>query len=441
MLFGKQILAMWIRYGGFLLTGMVGVLATCPAAAFDPQEHLFGDPWQLRSALQDAGITFLFREQSEAIWNVSGGLKHGGAYFGELTFGISVNTGTLGLWPGGTFRVSGKQLRGGVPTSRLNTIYYDQRIFDGTVSVRIGQYFIDNEFIRNTYNTSFENAAFDIPPVTANGLPQFGGKPHPFLAPNLRVKFSPSPTFTLLAAAFSGDSIGYNRNIAERVSGGNVSAAMSGGTLWIAEAQYAGDPGSRNAALASTYRIGGYLHTQSFADQRLDARSGSLADPASIGIPMRRRGNWNVYAGFDQRLWSDPHGDGLDRGVGAFGLAIVGPADRNVIDISPSAGLIWVGPLDARPADVIGFGVNYAHFSQQARALDADRVRFGARQVPIRDSEVTLEFNYQAAVGPFQFVPNLQYIIHPSGGIVAPGSVRRVVPNAVAAGVILAVNF
>jgi len=127
--------------------------------------------------------------------------------------------------------------------------------------------------------------------------------------------------------------------------------------------------------------------------------------------------------------------------VGVFARVIGGPADRNVIDLAVSAGLIWVGALDSRPADVIGFGINYAHISQQARALDADRVRLAGANMPIRSGEMALELNYQATSGPFRWVPNVQYIIRPGGGITAPGSPAQGVDDALVAGVSMTITF
>jgi hypothetical protein len=80
-----------------LLTGWVSSFATQPGAPFDPQGHLFGDPWQLRSTLGQAGVSLQFREQSEIFRAVSVGLNGGTAYVGGLTFGMMAATNPLGL--------------------------------------------------------------------------------------------------------------------------------------------------------------------------------------------------------------------------------------------------------------------------------------------------------------------------------------------------------
>lgn len=433
--------------------------STPAAAGFDPDAHLFGDPGGLRSAWEKAGVKFQTKEVDEGFLNIAGGLRRGASYVGKLTLGVTLDTQALSLWPGGTFRVSATELRGRSPSSdltgnlnsissiegttgvKLSKFYYEQSLFNDTLSIRLGQYSIDSEFISNNYNGNFENSYFGLPTVAYYGLPQEGGVVHPFITPNLRVKFSPTPSLAMLAAIFSGDSLGYSKNAVDLSSGGAVTTAMSGGMLGIVEAQITTDPDNSDAALASAYRIGGYFHSQSFADQRLDSRYRSLADPATTGNPLRRRNNWSAYAGFDQRLWSDPRGSGLDRGVGAFGRVIGGPADRNMVDLALSAGLIWVGALDARPADIIGLGVNYARISQQARALDADRVRLSGAVLPVRSGEVALELNYQAVVGPFMWVPNLQYILRPGGGITAPSRPGRVVTDVFVAGVTITTTF
>jgi porin len=170
--------------------------------------------------------------------------------------------------------------------------------------------------------------------------------------------------------------------------------------------------------LPGTVKLGAWLHTGQFPDQRLDRVGGLLA--ASGGPPLQHSGNYGVYAMIDQMLWraGGRHGTGE---LNAFLRAVAAPSDRNPIDFYLDAGLTCKGLIDLRPDDTAGLGVAYGRVSPRAAAFDRDVVGVTGAAMPIRDYEATFELSYQMALAESWSVqPNLQYIVHPGGRVSDP---------------------
>lgn len=449
------------RLSWIMLAVMLWAFSLSAARAeggFDADGHLFGDLGGSRLWLQEKGVTVNLQEISELVAVPSGGLRRGSVYEGLTLASVMFDTEKLGLWQGGTLFISALQIHGRGPSrnlvgnlqtvstieasraTRLSGLYYEQSLLDDQISVRAGQFAADEEFLTNQYSAKFVNAAFGFPALPAVDLPS-GGPAYPLPTPGVRIKLKPTSAFTVLAAVFNGDPAGPGNGDPQERNADGARFRTHDGTIGFVEAQYTTDPSEGDPApLASTYRIGAWLHSQSFADQRVDANGVSLASPASTGAGKRHRGNYSLYASLDQRLWSDPHDKDLKRGIGAFARVMGSPGDRNLVDFAASAGMIWIGALEDRPEDVIGFGVNYLHVSQQAQGLDADMNRDGAG-IPIRSSETALELNYLAQFGWLQLQPSAQYIVRPGGGVLNPNGSRRVLHNALVLGLRGIVTF
>jgi hypothetical protein len=71
------------------------------------------------------------------------------------------------------------------------------------------------------------------------------------------------------------------------------------------------------------------------------------------------------------------------------------------------------GLIAARPDDLFGIALSYARFSDGARGLDTDAIRFGTGRLR-RDYEAIVEANYQWQIMPgWTLQPNVQYVFHP----------------------------
>jgi porin len=109
---------------------------------------------------------------------------------------------------------------------------------------------------------------------------------------------------------------------------GASQAAKSIGTgaLFLGEFQYhAKKPPfvTGPAPLPSTCKLGLWVGTERFPDQRFDTAKLSLAAPASTGAARLHRGNFSLYGIVDQRIWR-PNPKTV-RSVGIFLRAMARP--------------------------------------------------------------------------------------------------------------------
>src|SRR5262249_53452930 len=122
------------------------------------------------------------------------------------------------------------------------------------------------------------------------------------------------------------------------------------------------------------------------------------------------------------------------RHLGVFAAFVCAPDQRvNQVPYFFDAGLVAYGFLPSRPRDFAAFGVAYGSYSGDLR--HAEEVQALADPAAgVQSWEMTLEFSYGCTVKPGLLVqPCLQYLVNPGG--------NRAVPNALAVGVNVVVNF
>jgi porin len=315
-----------------------------------------------------------------------------------------------------------------LPTVRLFEAWFEQKLFDDKVSVRLGQLAADSEFITSDYAGLFINGTFGWPGITANDLPS-GGPAYPLATPALRVKFDPTPNQSFLIAVFNGDPAGpglVDQDPQLRDKYG-VNFRVQDPPFVIGEAQF---KYKSPTGLPGTLKFGAWYHFGSFDDQRIGSGGILLADEDnSNGIPVTHRSNTGVYAVLDQQLLRLPDAE-PDKGVGMFARVSAAPSDRNLIDLYMDAGLTFKGLVSSRPDDAFGVAVAYARISHQARLFDRDVAWFATLPAedgsvglppPIRDYEAVLELTYQAQIVPGWTVqPDVQFVFHPGGHVADP---------------------
>ena len=437
---------------------------------------LFGDPGGLRSGLAARGISFQLQEISEVLGNVSGGVRRGVVYEGVTQTTLGFDLEKLGLWRGGSVLISALQIHGrgasvnllGNPihsvsgieatrATRLYDAYFEQKLFGGRVSIRIGRMRADDEFLISQYgpnggpddpnayafasaNALFVNATFGFPALLQNDLLS-GGPAFPLAVPGIRLRIQPIPAITLLAAVFNGDPAGPGNGDPQQRNRGGILFPLRDGILAFAEAQYAVNQAHDAPGLPGTYRVGGWFHNGAYADQRYGADGLSLADPASNGLPRGHRGTYGFYAMFDQMVLQT--GKSRDQGIGVFARAMGTPGDRNLINFYLNGGITWKGPIPGRANDSLGFGVAYAVFGGHVRGLDRDVAAFDPSGFhPVRGSETVFELTYQyQATGWMAIQPDIQWIVHPAGGVPDPFNPGRRVRDSLLLGVRTAITF
>lgn len=418
--------------------------------------YLLGDMWGLRPFLSQYGISLAVQETSEELGNVSGGARQGFDYDGLTQGVLQLDTQRVfGLY-GGTFNVSGLQVHGdnlsagnlltlqtasGIEadrSTRLWELWYQQKFLEeDRLDVKIGQQSLDQEFMVSQNALVFVNTMFGWPMLPSADMPG-GGPAYPLSALGVRLRSRPWDSWTFLAGVFNGSPVANNSGDPQQQDPSGTSFPLNGGVLVIAELQYSYPAlgtmlyENESAPLARVYKLGFWYDTEDFADQRFDNTGLSLADPASTGIPQTHRGDYAIYAVLDQMIWEDA--DDLDRTLNVFLRPMGTPlADRNLVDFSLNAGLVFHEPFEHREDDTFGLGMGYAHVSRYDADLDRDTAFFTGAYTPARSGETFVEATYQYQVRPWwQLQPDFQYVFNPGAGIANPNTpAQRVKDEAV----------
>jgi porin len=413
------------------------------------RDKLLGDLGGLRTRLEEAGVTLSLQEQSEVLGNPTGGIRQGAVYEGATLMGLTVDTEKAFGLSGGQFHASAWQIHGrgltannignlnvvsnveATRATRLFELWYEQTLFDGLLSVRIGQQAADQEFIISQYAGLFINSSFGWPTLAGVTLPS-GGPAYPLATPAVRVKLQPRDDFSVLVGVYNGNPAGPGTGDPQLRDPSGTSFVLDGGVFAIAELQYSRNAGKDAAGLPGTYKLGAWYNSNSFADQRLGNDYLSLADPASTGVALLRRNDWSVYAVVDQMVWHAPGAEAADQGIGVFARVMGAPGDRNLISFFADVGVTWKGSIPGRDDDTVGLGVGYARIGSSARRLDTDYIYYGTGgYTPLRRNETVLELTYQAQVTPWLALqPDFQYVFNPGGGVVNPTNPNRRIGDA-----------
>jgi porin len=131
-----------------------------------------------------------------------------------------------------------------------------------------------------------------------------------------------------------------------------------------------------------------------------------------------------------------------NRSVSVFGRVMDTPqGDRNLVDFSANAGVVFHNPVTNRPDDTVAIGMGYAHVSSAATSYDRDVAAYNqtvqpSGYYPVRSSETYVEGTYQYQMRPWwQVQPDIQYVFNPGGGIANPDAPGSRVQNELIIGV------
>ncbi len=434
-----------------LLAGQASALgadATRASACPRSPSDLPRGPAALHRALARHGISLGLSDSENLLGNFAGGIKQGSTVQGVTTLSLDVDTGKALRLQGGRIHASvldihgqplsgpylgdlqaanGNEARDG---ARLWELWYQQSFDSGRFDVKVGQQSIDNDFIVSKYSGLFLNTMAGWPLLPSFDM--YGGGPaYPLSSLGLRIRARPTRRLTALAGVFDdnpgGGRFAQNAQVLDP-SGTNFN--LSTGTLFIGEIQYA----TRLAGLRGTYKLGGWYDTGLFPDEYLASDGLSLADPRGHGVPRMHHGNYSVYAVADQTVWRSSTQP--SRTLNLFGRIMGAPNDRNLIDLSFNGGLTVGDPLPGRPHDQFGVDLGIGHVSSQAAALDR------ASGLAAQGTETLVELTYQARLTRWLVLqPDLQYVIHPGGGLINPSDPHHLVGNELVAGVRAVASF
>ncbi|MEA1672241.1 carbohydrate porin [Nitrospirillum sp. BR 11163] len=403
---------------------------------FRDRDSLTGDWGGLRTRLLDDGLSLNLVYVGEVFGLTQGGVKSDTVGEGRFEATVELDAQTAFDWHGLLFHATAYGIHGhglsrcclqniatvsnieALPGARLFTLWAQQSLWDGQVSVRLGQLAADDEFVTSRGAALFVNGTFGWQAITGADLPG-GGPAYPLATPGVRVQVSATPELTVLGAVFSGDPAGSAVGEAQAQDPSGTTFSFSGDVFSIVEAQYQ-PAATEGDGLAPAFKLGAWFHGGPFSDEHHAAGGLTLADPRSGGVPVARRNDWGVYGVADVPLWH--RGDKPDGGLAAFLRLAGAPADRNLIAFYADGGLTWKGLLPGRADDTAGLAVAYAQIGSAAVGLDQDYRHYGRPYYPVRDHELLMEASYQAVVAGWATLqPTVQYVAHPGGNILAPG--------------------
>ena len=388
----------------------------------------------LRAALAKKGLFYQINYNTDFLANTRGGLKRGATFSGRLEFGVDADLEKLVGWSGATahfhlFHIQGAGLSRNyvgnlmpvsnieaIPKMRLFEAWIEQN-FGDNFSIRLGQLGVDSEHASSATASLFNNGTFGWPAILGANLPS-GGPAYPLATPGVRAKYLFDKNTSWLVALFNGDPAPAGPGDAQVRNPHGLDFRLRHGAYLVTEAQHKYNQGKDAAGLSGGVRFGLWRHFANFNDMRQSTDGRSLADPSSNGVARRHRGDYGVYGMIDQMIWKLPGSE--DKGVNVFARAFANPSDRNLIGWQFDTGVVASGLIAARPDDLFGVALSYARFSDGARGLDADAIRYGTGRLR-RDYEAIVEANYQWQVMPgWTLQPNVQYVFPPGGRIADP---------------------
>jgi len=425
---------------------------------FAEQDYLLGNWGGLRTDLSKHGVDLEFFYAGSGPMNLDGGIERAAVYQGALLMSLDLNSEKLAGYDGGSFHVSSLWLHGEKPFSdryvgdlnkvnlldfqnglRLWELWYEQKFFDGRVSIKAGQLAIDQDFIVPEYYNSlasltFLNQTFFFPTMAFNvyDQPFFPAGQHalastPYGAPGARLRIDPCQYTYFQVGAYDGKPDFSS-------SGTKVKLSEDEGALIYAEIGLKFNQTKESEGPPGNLKIGGYYHTDDFFDMYQGSfvafdnfvlANGIPLPPISSGTAESHSGNYGFYLLADQTIWreigkEDPAQQGL---VGFFRIGTA-PKDRNLAQFGIDGGIVYRGLIPSRDWDTIGLAGSYLQISDDVRRAQRDInaiiVGGGGPTVfpKLADYEGVIELSYKAQLTAWWTLqPSLQRVFHPGARV------------------------
>lgn len=398
-----------------------GDLATRP--------RLTGDWGGLRDEMARKGIVL----DVSAYWTpqtiTSGGRDTGGSSWGNAIVALTVDTGKLGLWPGGYFKVqtissfgnnllydSGAMIPANefwiLPTTKPDTgiqeLTYTQ-FFSPQFGLQLGK--INSLAPTNQFHgdnrTGFLNTALNFPVALAMV---------PLSAYGATALYLPSHDITVAGMVLDPNGTIMDDSLSNAFSDGVM--ALLSGDLKI---KPFGLPGHQNLTFAWSNKERPSLiqDPSNIARSLLTARYPRLGNPGPVLVDILEKHapallvptqplnmeneTWAAVYSFEQYLWQ-PEGESK-RGLGTFFSFGLSDGKANPVKYSYSLGLVGKGIVPSRPYDEFGIGWALTEFSDNFVPYMRDTLNLGLN----RESAVEVYYNF--AVTPWLSIsPSYQYI-------------------------------
>jgi porin len=417
------------------LWGSLWVISVCVSAVASAQlpqiDNYSGDVWSrpaltgdwggLRNTLAKQGINLdVDLVQGVLGLNTGGSLRNDDSvrypYGGHAEYHLNVDTGKLGLWPGGFLSLMGESqfgsyLKGShtgallpANAAALYPIPFDEEttltslVFTqflakwfGLYLGKIATFSGDANAFAHEWKTQFMNTGLGPNPVMFNTIPYSTLGAGFVLLPIESVEFN----FNALSPGGAANSAGF-----DDLSKDGVALAVQ---LRV---------GIKPFGLPGHQLIGGSWNSQTYTSLTQDPRdaipvgsliSGELSLSSALSeVQIREQsGSWAVYYNFDQFIYTTK-ADG-SQGIGIFGRIGFGDRNTNILEQFYSFGIGGQGMLPGRERDRFGIGFYYSNLSNDLPGI------------VLSGDEIGLEIFYNIAATNWLYVtPDLQ-VIEPVG--------------------------
>lgn len=334
---------------------------------------LTGDWGGLRQKLMDKGLRLDLSVTQTLQRNLAGGRDYRCAYTGGIDFGLQLDTGKAGLWPGGLLKVRGESRYGhegnpdtgallpvntdalfpvpGQDTCALSEFNFTQFLAPW-VGVTAGKYSPrEANVFAHDETGQFMNTAFVINPVAGTTVP-LG-----FLGAGVLLR--PTDWFNVMTLVLDSegmtDTCGFDTAFERGVSVFQV-AELSVKPLGL--------PGHQRAGWSWSDRVKVQFQ------QNPRAVLSAILTGDTTGLRRKGRDCSFIYD-FDQYLYLVP--ESKDRGIGVFGRFGVGDRDVNPIEAFYSIGIGGKGLIPMRENDTFGVGYYYTALSDRLPRIIKNR--------------------------------------------------------------------
>ncbi len=383
---------------------------------------LTGDWGGARQKLMDKGIRFDLNLLQTIQGNWTGGTADKSPYQMNARYGLQLDTGKAGLWPGGMFVLRGESKYGKdnnpntgalmpVDTTALYpapqddvtalTDLYAVQFLAEWVGVLAGKMtFRETNVFASKDDEQFMNMAFNFNPAPATTIPLNALAAGAILLPTKWL------TLTTLVIDSEGTA-----------TRSGFDTVFKRGTSLFQVAEFSIKP----LGLPGHQRIGWTWSDKSRIqfEQTPRAIIAAIITGSTAGL-SRKSSDWSFIYDFDQYLYTVPGKQ--DQGFGLFGRIGVTDGEVNPVQQFYSIGLGGKGLIPGRDRDSFGIGYYYLVLSDKLPQL----IQRGARD------EQGLELYYNLAVTPwFHLTPDLQ--------IISPA--RKSVDTTVVAGLRVRIDF
>jgi porin len=398
--------------------------AAAPAAAAAAAEPALvtpidysGDIWQspaltgnwggTRQQLMNKGIRFDASLTQVYQQVTSGGKNYTATYEGNVDVALRLDTGKMGLWPGGMFVVHAEGRYGNsalgytgslVPVNNeaiypagnkdviaIPELNYTQFLCDWA-GVAVGKFMpVDDNVFASDSSSQFLNSAFNFDPVVGTTMPLSGL--------GAAVVVLPAPW--LMVTTMAMDTEG-------RADTAGFDTVFNPGTSFLQLWEFTVKPFGQ----VGHQRVTGIYSNK---DRTLLTQTprdifGAIITGGGVGALSKASNDWCAYYDFDQYVYTIDAAK--NRGFGFFGRVGFGDGNVNPVQEFYSGGIGGKGVIPSRENDTFGIGYYYMGISDQLQPILARRVR--------DEQGVELFYNF-ALTNWMHLSPDLQ-VISPTQG-------------------------